>query len=896
MSQSTVRPASAETTQAVERLVESQEFAFAEVAPDGRIHAVNPFGRLCWEWEERQPLPEDVHMALEGLPVDGSEVLPIQHGGLTLTGIRRGTAGGWVIVGYEPPPPAGHVLDQGAFDDLVGRMPVAALRMAADGVVVYGNAAVSEETGYEIDEIRASRFWQRTLLPAHVEPFENALRDAARRGSARVDVAFRAASGVVREGTFFLYRGEGYHIEGVLIPGPETAASPVDARAATLIAVVEQGADGIALLDGDGVVRYANHRIRELLGIAQIESWLSRQIGDAPGIDPALAEAVTLCLQTRKARPVDAQFVSSAGRECVLSTTVIPLTVDGQPAGCAVQFRAPATTERPEDPTARFQEAAAMLREVAATSPDLGIVLDAACRIVGEAARADRVRVVVPSVAGSAASIAWSTDTLVDPTPEQDREIRFVIADRDLLYIGPDPETDGHMLAKMLPIEEALWIRLPAVHPDAFLAIERLPLRIEPRHAWTGRDRAQIRKIVETADVLCSWFGLDVRYRGLVDLVEDATFECVVSDAGERQFSRMAGQIEAVTGVPADRWLSGSAPGWVAGLVQEEDRPAVRAHDHVLQQGVSSSATYRIVRADGSLRWVAERARPVAVPGGGTGFVAVLRDVTERREQEDRLAEALATAENLARRQTAFVATLSHEVRTPIGAIQGYAELLTRELDELQARGGDVPVALREFVTSIEDRARRLTSLVQDLFDLSSIELGHAAVQRVPVPVHDTVSLCASKQAARLREKGLTIRLQLDSRDPKVLSDPRRLEQVFDGLLSNAVKFTETGTITVRTRAAKREVVVEVEDTGIGITPEFQHRIFQAFTQEEDWRNRRYDGTGLGLSLVKRLLDLLGGRIEVESRKEVGSIFRVYLPTVRGPVTRGAVMPRAERG
>lgn len=241
------------------------------------------------------------------------------------------------------------------------------------------------------------------------------------------------------------------------------------------------------------------------------------------------------------------------------------------------------------------------------------------------------------------------------------------------------------------------------------------------------------------------------------------------------------------------------------------------------------------------------------------------------------LLHAKRDAEQASRQKTAFIAMLSHEIRTPLGAIRGYAELLSRELADV---GSAVPATVREFVDAIDDRTRRLVQLVQDLLELSALEMGHVSVERVAVPLHPLVREAVGRQLPAAEEKGITMGLELPGH-PCVLTDERRLRQVLDGLLSNAVKFTSDGSVTVRSRASENAVVLEIEDTGVGISDEFMQTLFSPFRQEEDWLNRSHDGVGLGLTLVKRILDLVGGRIEVESRKSAGSLFRVHLPAAR---------------
>jgi signal transduction histidine kinase len=220
---------------------------------------------------------------------------------------------------------------------------------------------------------------------------------------------------------------------------------------------------------------------------------------------------------------------------------------------------------------------------------------------------------------------------------------------------------------------------------------------------------------------------------------------------------------------------------------------------------------------------------------------------------------------------------LSHEIRTPLGSIRGYADLLAREVADLETAGTPLPPTVREFVDSIDDRAGRLVNLVRDLLELSAIEMGHVSVENVPVRLRAVLGEVIPTITEELERKRLTLAVDVPG-DPVVLSDARRLELVLGRLLSNALKFTAEGSITVRAREEDGTLAIEIQDTGIGISEAFRRRMFAPFNQEDDWLNRGHGGIGLGLTLVQRAVELLGGRLEVDSRKEAGSTFRVVLP------------------
>jgi signal transduction histidine kinase len=252
-----------------------------------------------------------------------------------------------------------------------------------------------------------------------------------------------------------------------------------------------------------------------------------------------------------------------------------------------------------------------------------------------------------------------------------------------------------------------------------------------------------------------------------------------------------------------------------------------------------------------------------------------LTDVTDDHAVQAVLYDVRRNAEAADQLKSVFIATMSHEIRTPLGAVSGYAELLDRELSDYEAATGrPMPPQVREFLGAIRDKSGQLLHLVNELFDLSNM----SGFSRASLSLHPSLLRVTDKIAVLLARKGVHLHLRLASDELFVLADRERLEQVLDHLLSNAVKFTEVGAVTLMTRRDGHEVVVELVDTGIGMSQAYMDRLFMPFTQEDNRLNRRFAGAGLGLALVKRLLDLMGGRVEVESEKGKGSTFRLFLP------------------
>jgi PAS domain S-box-containing protein len=259
------------------------------------------------------------------------------------------------------------------------------------------------------------------------------------------------------------------------------------------------------------------------------------------------------------------------------------------------------------------------------------------------------------------------------------------------------------------------------------------------------------------------------------------------------------------------------------------------------------------------------------------GFLAVITDLTERKALEDALRQRTQQAEAASRAKTAFLANMSHEFRTPLNAVLGFSQLLQQR---------SLPEDVARFIGHIHDAGEQLLALVSDVLDLSRIEAGEMRLEEAEfetAPLLDTVLAMVRPQADA---KGLALVADVPAALPRrLVGDALRLRQVLLNLLGNAVKFTAAGSVTLRVHVLAAEagqalLRFDVADTGIGIAPEQQMRIFEPFTQADASTTRRFGGTGLGLSIVRRLLDMMGGTLTMESQLGSGSTFSVTLPSL----------------
>ncbi|MEN9384063.1 MAG: hypothetical protein RL323_1206 [Pseudomonadota bacterium] len=297
------------------------------------------------------------------------------------------------------------------------------------------------------------------------------------------------------------------------------------------------------------------------------------------------------------------------------------------------------------------------------------------------------------------------------------------------------------------------------------------------------------------------------------------------------------------------------------------------------QQAIYDSVV-RVTKATGDV-WLSVSALPVAHKQ--YGVVIAFSDITEQRLQAQALLAAKQQAESASQYKSQFLANMSHEIRTPMNAILGMLKLLHHT--PLQTRQLD-------YVEKTESAAKSLLSLINDILDFSKVEAGKLTLDPQPFEVRSMLADLAVILSANLENKSLEILVDVDPAVPeRLIGDVIRLQQILINLGGNAIKFTPTGEVTLRIallehRASHIRLGFELSDTGIGIAPENQLKIFSDFTQAEASTTRRFGGTGLGLAICRRLVELMGGELQLVSALGQGSSFSFSLPFYVPPSTR----------
>jgi signal transduction histidine kinase/HAMP domain-containing protein len=395
---------------------------------------------------------------------------------------------------------------------------------------------------------------------------------------------------------------------------------------------------------------------------------------------------------------------------------------------------------------------------------------------------------------------------------------------------------------------------------DLILIIAEVSKRVRAEKLATSAFAAEKARAAELESVI------NQMEEGVIIVDERGRYR--VNPAAARILGRQPGEfrdgVDALIADMALRDLQGN-------VLPAAETPLGRA----LEQGEYVSGEHvQIIRGDTEEGVLAVSATPLMGEGERRiGVVAVFRDITNEVRQYRELMDAYGRLREHDRLKSAFVANVSHELRTPLNVIIGLSQLLMRD--------PQLPLAplQQEAVTRMERNARSLLELVNDLLDYSRLEAGRTALQLEELSVSEVVADVIKHYRHTAAEKHVELRAEIAPELPRVVTDRRKFAQVLANLISNAVKFTAGGTVTIKAVPLDdARWTLEVRDTGIGISREALEFIFDEFRQVDDRLTRSYSGVGLGLALTRKLAELLEGEITVESEPNAGSCFRVTWP------------------
>jgi signal transduction histidine kinase/ActR/RegA family two-component response regulator len=376
------------------------------------------------------------------------------------------------------------------------------------------------------------------------------------------------------------------------------------------------------------------------------------------------------------------------------------------------------------------------------------------------------------------------------------------------------------------------------------------------------------------------------KLRVMADSLPGALYQARQDPRGGTRFTFASAGLASLGGA------GGALPEWDAlvNAIDVRDRTGfVTAKAEATKSITPFACDYRIKQADGTLKWFHHEASVMREDGGSVLVNGYIRDVSEKRKLSDELQEAKVTADSANRAKSTFLATMSHEIRTPMNGMFGMLELLS--LTRLDADQ-------RTTLGIVRESGKSLLRIIDDILDFSKIDAGKLDIHPEATSIREVFERVQNIYSGNASSKGLLIRPSVDPRiSPALRVDPLRLQQILNNFVSNALKFTSRGAIDLKAELIARaggadSVRFSVTDTGIGISPENQERLFQPFSQGDGASTRRAGGTGLGLTICRRLAEMMDGSVEMVSELGKGT---TMILTLALPIADAKELPQGDR-
>ena len=415
----------------------------------------------------------------------------------------------------------------------------------------------------------------------------------------------------------------------------------------------------------------------------------------------------------------------------------------------------------------------------------------------------------------------------------------------------------------------------------------QVPIRRALGHARLGEQNVFVCFITDISErraMVQALRASELQFRSLIGNIPGISYRALLAAGHPLVF--ISDAVERVAGYPAADFLGRPPLRSFGALIHAADRVRVaEAVQQALRDGQPYLVEYRLLHADGGIRWLWENGTVVRNDAGEAEWLdGVILDISERREMEEALRQAKEKAEQAAAARATFVANMSHEIRTPMNSILGFTDVL---LD------GDLSPEQRRHLDTVRGAGRSLLRLLNEILDTAKLDKGAVELEVADFNLLGLIDELSSTLGANARAKGLHVDIHYDPDLPTCLrGDELRIRQVLTNLLDNAIKFTAAGGVTLLAETQEDELHFLVQDTGIGIAPERLAAIFDPFTQADASMTRRYGGTGLGTTISKQLVDLMGGRIWAESTPGQGTSFHVLLPLVAAQFAPQQPRPR----